>query len=223
LIEAVQRELGANIAFENDVNLAAMGERWRGLGTDVADFVYFHVGTGVGLGLILNGELFRGASGAAGEIAYLPIGVPDPHERRSRRRGTLERSLGAEGVVAMARLEGMAPPLTAKKVFAAARKGDARALRVVATVAERIALALAAVVPVVDPDLVILGGGIGHNGDLLLEPVEAELRAISPFSPRVAVGALGDDAAVEGAVAMALRAAQDRLFARADHGGGIAV
>lgn len=223
LVEAVQRELGTNIAFENDVNLAAMGERWRGLGKDVDDFVYLHVGTGVGLGLVFNGELFRGASGAAGEIAYLPIGVPDPHEPRSRRRGALERSLGADGVVAAARLEGMRPPLTAKKVFAAARKGDDRALRVVAKVAELIALAIASVVPVVDPDLVILGGGIGHNGDLLLEPVTAELRTLSPFHTPISVSALGEDAAVVGAVAMALRAAQDRLFSRADARGGIAV
>ena len=223
LVEAVQRELGTNTAFENDVNLAAMGERWRGLGRDVDDFVYLHVGTGVGLGLVFDGELFRGASGAAGEIAYLPIGAPDPHEPRSRRRGALERSLGAEGVVAAARREGMRAPLTAKSVFDAARKGDDRALRVVDSVAGWIARAIASVVPVVDPDLVILGGGIGHNGDLLLEPVTAELRALSPFLPRLAVSALGEDAAVVGAVAMALRAAQERLFARADARGGIAV
>jgi predicted NBD/HSP70 family sugar kinase len=223
LVEAVQRELGTNTAFENDVNLAAMGERWRGLGRDVDDFVYLHVGTGVGLGLVFDGELFRGASGAAGEIAYLPIGTPDPHEPRSRRRGALERSLGAEGVVAAARREGMRAPLTAKRVFDAARKGDDRALRVVDSVAEWIARAIASVVPVVDPDLVILGGGIGHNGDLLLEPVTTELRALSPFLPRLAVSALGEDAAVVGAVAMALRAAQERLFARADARGGIAV
>ena len=223
LVEEVQHELGTNVAFENDVNLGAMGERWRGLGKDVDDFVYLHVGTGVGMGLVLNGELFRGSSGAAGEVAYLPIGTPDPHEPRSRRRGTLERTLGADGVVAAARLEGMEAPLTAKKVFAAARKGDERALRVVSGVAERIALAIASVVPVVDPELVILGGGIGHNGDLLLEPVVSELRTLSPFAPRIDVSALGEDAAVVGAVAMALRAAQDRLFARTDVRGGIAV
>jgi predicted NBD/HSP70 family sugar kinase len=117
----------------------------------------------------------------------------------------------------------MRAPLTAKRVFDAARKGDDRALRVVDSVAGWIARAIASVVPVVDPDLVILGGGIGHNGDLLLEPVTAELRALSPFLPRLAVSALGEDAAVVGAVAMALRAAQERLFARADARGGIAV
>jgi predicted NBD/HSP70 family sugar kinase len=67
---------------------------------------------------------------------------------------------------------------------------------------------------VVDPELVILGGGIGRNGDLLLEPVEREVRALSPFHPRIEVSGLGEDAEVTGAVAMALQAAQDQLFSR---------
>ena len=66
------------MAFENDVNLATLGERWRGLGKDVDGFVYLHVGTGVGMGLVLNGQLFRGSSGAAGEVGYLPLGAADP-------------------------------------------------------------------------------------------------------------------------------------------------
>jgi predicted NBD/HSP70 family sugar kinase len=67
---------------------------------------------------------------------------------------------------------------------------------------------------VVDPELVILGGGIGRNGDLLLEPVERELRAISPFQPRLEASALGEDAELTGAVALALQTAQDLLFTR---------
>jgi predicted NBD/HSP70 family sugar kinase len=84
----------------------------------------------------------------------------------------------------------------------------------VEVVAERIALAIAAVAPVVDPELVVLGGGIGRNGDLLLEPVERELRALSPFAPRIEASALGDEATVLGAVAAAREAAQDLLFER---------
>ena len=93
----------------------------------------------------------------------------------------------------------------------------------VGVVAERIALAIAAIVPVVDPELVILGGGIGRNGDLLLEPVERELAQISPFKPRIDVSALGEDAELNGAVATALQAAQEQLFSRADARKGIAV
>lgn len=214
LVEAVQRELGTNIAFENDVNLATVGEQWRGLGKDVSNFVYLHVGTGVGMGLVLNGEIYRGSTGAAGEIGYLPLAAGDPHDPANRRRGALESALGAKGVVAAARSAGMSGRLTPKMVFAAARRGDERARRVVTLVAERIALAVAAVVPVVDPELVILGGGIARNGDLLLGPVERELRAISPFLPRVEMSALGEDAELHGAVALSLQAAQDQLFTR---------
>jgi predicted NBD/HSP70 family sugar kinase len=214
LVEAVRRELGTNVRFENDVNLAALGERWKGLGKAVADFVYLHVGTGVGMGIVVDGRLYRGATGAAGEIGHLPLAAADPHDPANRRRGALERALGAAGVVATARELGLPRVRTPKRIFAAARRGDPAARRVVEVVAERIALAIAAVAPVVDPELVVLGGGIGRNGDLLLEPVERELRALSPFAPRIEASALGDEATVLGAVAAAREAAQDLLFER---------
>jgi len=223
LAERVQLELGTKVAFENDVNLATLGERWRGLGKDVDGFVYLHVGTGVGMGLVLNGQLFRGSTGAAGEVGYLPLGGADPRGAKVRKRGALEGGLGASGVVAEARALGMRPPLTPKRVFDAARAGDPQALAVVDTVAGRIALALAAIVPVVDPELVILGGGVGRNGDLLLEPVRREFGTLSPFHPRIEVSALGEDAELVGAVSMALDAAQDRLFARSSRMGSITV
>jgi predicted NBD/HSP70 family sugar kinase len=214
LVEAVQRELGTNIAFENDVNLAALGEQWRGLGKGVEDFVVLHIGTGVGVGLVLGGQLYRGSSGAAGEVGYLPLLGTNPSDPEIRRHGALDAVAGASGVVADAQRRGMPSPLTAKKVFGSARRGDRRAKRTVADEARWIALAIAAVVSVVDPELVILGGGIGANGDLLLEPIEQELATISPFRPRIEVSALREDATLNGAVWMALQAAQDRLFDR---------
>ena len=214
LVEALHERLRTEITFENDVNLATVGEQWRGLGKDVGNFVFLHVGTGVGMGVVLNGELYRGSGGNAGEIAYLPLATSDPHDPDNLRRGALEGAVGAKGVVAVARTVGMKPPLTPKSIFSAARKGDERAMTVVDQVAQRIALSVAAVVSVVDPELVILGGGIGRNGDLLLEPVRRELASLSPFHPRVEISALGDEAALNGAVATALQAAQDRLFVR---------
>jgi predicted NBD/HSP70 family sugar kinase len=214
LVEAVQRELGTKIAFENDVNLAALGEQWRGLGKGVENFVYLHVGTGVGAGLVLNGSLYRGASGAAGEVGYLPLGADDVHDPVSRRRGALDRAAGAAGVAGIARDLGMPAPISAQRVFAQARRGDELARKAVGLEAERIALAIAALVPVVDPELVVLGGGIGRNGDLLLEPIEREVRRLSPFRPRIEVSALGEEAGLHGAIATALQAAQGLLFAR---------
>jgi predicted NBD/HSP70 family sugar kinase len=215
VVEALQRELGTKIAFENDVNLAALGEQWHGLGKGVDDFVFLHVGTGVGAGIVVNGELFRGATGAAGEVGYLPL-ADTPIDRDLRRRGALDTSAGATGVVATARALGMRPPLSAKKVFAAARRGDRIAGEVVAREARLIAMAIGTIVPIVDPELVILGGGIGSNGDLLLEPVGRELAAISPFRPRIDVSVLGDEATLHGAVSIALERAQDQLFSRFD-------
>jgi predicted NBD/HSP70 family sugar kinase len=214
VLESLGAELGPRVVFENDVNLATLGEQRLGLGKEVANFVYLHVGTGVGMGLVLNGELYRGSSGAAGEVGYVPIAVRDPHERTSRRRGALESAVGAQAVMHEAERLGIRDVSEAKDVFEAARAGDRAAGRVVAGVAERIALAIAAVAPVVDPELVILGGAIGRQGDLLLEHVEAELGALSPFRPRLEVSALGEDAELYGAVTLALQSAQDLLFER---------
>jgi predicted NBD/HSP70 family sugar kinase len=109
----------------------------------------------------------------------------------------------------------MRPPLTPKRIFSAARRGERLANRVVDTVAARIALAIAAVAPVIDPQLVVLGGGIAANGDLLVGRIERELKAISPFRPKVVASSLGDDAVLHGAVTTALGAAQAQLFRRA--------
>src|SRR5207247_7693061 len=124
-------------------------------------------------------------------------------------------TVGGVGVVAEAKRLGMRGSLNARRVFGAARRGDPLARRVVALEAKRIAFTIAAITPVVDPELVVLGGGIGRNGDLLLEPVVEEVRRLSPFHTRVEVSVVGEDGAVLGAVAMALQSAQDRLFARA--------
>lgn len=214
IVEAVREELGTNMSFENDVNLAGLGERAAGLGRNVDSFVFLSVGTGVGMALVIDGRLYRGAHGAAGEVAYMPLGMGDPHDPANRRRGAFEESAAAAGVVRLARRMGMRPPLTPERIFAAARRGQPVAMRVVEAEAARLALAIATVTPVLDPELVILGGGIGRNGDLLLEPIERELRQLLPFRPKVAVSALGEDAVLRGAITTALEIARERVFAR---------
>jgi predicted NBD/HSP70 family sugar kinase len=213
VVDAIRAELGIDVEVENDVNLAAIGERWHGLGREVDNFVLLSIGTGVGMGVVLGGQLHQGSTGAAGEIGYLPIGPGDVHDPASRRTGTFEAAVGAGAVVALARQHGMRQVRSAEQVFAAARRGDAPARRIVGVQAERLALGIAAVAAVLDPDLVVLGGGIGHNaGDLLIEPLARELRAVSPFQPRIAVSALGTDAVLQGALATALAAAQEHVF-----------
>src|ERR1700730_16288826 len=214
LVEAVRDELGTNVTFENDVNLAALAEQAHGHGRNVENFVFMSVGTGIGMALVIDGQLYRGAHGAAGEVAYMPLGMGDPHDPANRRRGAFEESAAAAGVVRMAQKLGMRMPQTRETSFVAGRRGHVVASRVVQMEAARLALAIATVTPVLDPELVILGGGIGRNGDLLLEPIERELRQLLPFRPRVVVSALGEDAGLRGAVATALDVARDRVFTR---------
>ena len=214
LVQAVRDELGTNISFENDVNLAALAERAHGLGRNVHNFVFLSIGTGIGMALMVEGQLYRGAHGAAGEVAYMPIGKGDPRDPANRRRGAFEEAAAAVGIIRTARRLGMRPPLTPERIFVAARRGNAVAGRVVQAEAAMLGLAIATVTPVLDPEMVILGGGIGRNGDLLVEPIERELRQLLPFRPRVAVSALGEDAVLRGAVATALEIARELVFAR---------
>jgi len=224
VLDAVRAELGTHVLFENDVNLAALGERRLGLGREVETFIYLHVGTGVGMGIVIDGQVYRGANGAAGEVGYLPLATTDPHDPANRRRGALESTVGAAAMVRAARASGIRRTgLTAAQVLDAARAGDPRATEVVRELGAHLGLALAAIVPVLDPGLVILGGGIGRNGDVLLAPIRRELAALSPIQPTIVLSELGEDAEVLGAVSMALGVAQDRLFARAEAKGDIAV
>jgi predicted NBD/HSP70 family sugar kinase len=223
VLDAVRAELGTHVRFDNDVNLAALGESRFGAARGIETFVYFHVGTGVGMGICLDGGLYRGATGAAGEVGYLPLGEGDPFDPKNRRRGGLESAIGAAAVVRAARAAGLRGAASATEILDLARAGDERAADVVRGLARRIGLALAAVVPVLDPTLVVLGGGIGRNGDLLLDPVRRALASLSPIRPGIEVSELGADAELLGAVAMGLAVAQDRLFARAGTKGAIAV
>jgi predicted NBD/HSP70 family sugar kinase len=118
-------------------------------------------------------------------------------------------------VVRLGRELGLPASITAEQIFAAARRGDPAARKAVDVESRRLAMAIATVTPMLDPELVILGGGIGRNGDLLLDPIESELRRLIPFRPRVVVSALGQDAVLLGAVATALEVAREKVFHRA--------
>src|SRR5262249_44272477 len=148
-------------------------------------------------------------------------GAADPHDRANRRRGALENAIAADGVLVAARRAGVRGAVSAADVFGAAREGDTRARRAVDEDGAGIALSIAAIVPVLDPSLAIVGGGIGRNADVLQEPIERELRALSPFRPRIEPSALGEEAELMGAVSLALDAAQERLFSRVDAGRGV--
>jgi predicted NBD/HSP70 family sugar kinase len=163
---------------------------------------------------VVDGELYRGAAGAAGEVGYLPLWGTDVRDEESRRRGPLDHAASADGIVRAAKAAGMTGPLTAARVFEAAAAGDAKARRVVRAEADRIAMTIAAIAAVLDPELVILGGGIGANEELLIEPVRARFAEVSPFQPRIEVSRLREEATLYGSVSLALAAAHEQLFDR---------
>lgn len=207
VLDELESSLGPVVVVENDANLAALGEHVYGAARDVRVFVCVTVGTGVGMGICVDGALFRGAHGAAGEVGFLPFGK----SASDVQRGQFEDAAAAESVVALAR-ERRLSARSARDVFAAARSGDVQALEVVRVEAERLAFLVASVAAVIDPELVVLGGGVGSNVDLLLEPVEAALRTMTPLAPRIVAGSLGDGAVLSGAIAMGLEAARKLVF-----------
>ncbi|MGV5031969.1 ROK family protein [Streptomyces sp. NRAIS4] len=207
LVDRMREELGVPLEVHNDANLAALGEYTYGVGTGSRLFAYILIGTGLGMGVVSEGRLFTGAHGLAGEIGFLPW----PGRQKPER---LEDAVSGVAVVEAAREFGMSGQLTAKAVFDAARQGNAAALRAVELEGERIAHTVAAAAAVLDPDLVVLGGGLGHSVDLLLRPVQEHVRALTPLRPRIARSRLGEEAVLLGAVATALDTARDVVFER---------
>lgn len=216
-VAALRDALGSQFSIDNDINLAALAEQAHGAGAAASNFVFVSVGTGVGMGIVIGGNLYRGSSGRAGEISFMP--VADGSERLAtpaddvRRHGILETVASADGIMVAARRRGLTA-VTAEEVFRTARSGDPEALQVVHAEAGHIARALAVVIAVLDPGLIVLGGGVGGNADLLLEPIRqrlGELLALSP--PSIEVSKLGRDSVVLGGLAAGLERARDSVLA----------
>jgi predicted NBD/HSP70 family sugar kinase len=211
VVEEIRRRLGETTAIENDVDVATVAERDYGHGRDVSTFAFVSVGTGIGMGLVIDGRLHRGAHGAAGEIAYLPLGPEEADLHEVRRRGALEAAASSAAVVRSARTRGLGRHLSARSVFAAAAGGDVSAQEVVGEEATLVAKALASVVAVVDPELIVLGGGIGRAPGFAAEVAE-RLERLAAFVPEIRVSALGEDAVVDGCLAAGMEQLWERVL-----------
>jgi predicted NBD/HSP70 family sugar kinase len=218
-LEVIRDRFDLPVLVENNVNLAAVGEKWFGLARGVSTLVFISVGAGIGMGVIIGDELVRGAHGAAGEIGYLPL-VGDPFDPRHRLHGGLEDEIGAAGIVA-AFNEGRRPRdpelAAVHEVFDLAEAGNEAARSVVDHVAARLGAAVATVCAILDPELVVLGGGIGGS-PLLLRPVRGSAAALVPITARIETSLLRENAALQGAIAVALDAARTSLLS---HGGAM--
>jgi predicted NBD/HSP70 family sugar kinase len=215
---AMGRRFDAPVLLENNVNLSAIGEQSGGFGRGVSNFVFVAVGAGVGMGIIVGDELVRGVDGAAGEIGYLPSGL-DPFDQSHRLHGGLEDEIGASSVLRIFYEQpdqGGATPESVQQLFELALEGNVAARAVVDHIAQRLGSAIASVCVILNPALVVLGGGIGANR-ALLSPVRATVAALIPLTVRIETTRLGQKAALRGAIAVALRQARSQMFS-ARHG-----
>lgn len=213
VLRELKRTLRTSVAIENDVNMAAIGELEAGVATACHTFVLIAIGTGVGAGIVIDRHLARGAKGAAGEIAYLPIGG-NPAADEARRRGTLEIATAGSGVQRLIRDElrrngrrggrVLTDQSTARDAYDAAALGDPIATRVVRRHTELLAAAILAVVSVVDPEMVVIGGGIGSN-PAVLPLLREEVDRIAAWPVCIETSGLGPRAGLIGAIHHARR------------------
>jgi glucokinase len=218
--DLMQERLGLPVYVDNDANVAALAEFLYGAGRGARDVVLLTIGTGIGGGLILNGEVYRGSTGAAAELGHIVIQEDGPRCQgncpnhgcvEALASGTAIAKAGKEAAerdpdsaLGKALAEG---PIAGRTVTELALAGDGPAREVVAQAGRHIGVALSSLANIFDPDVFVIGGGVSVVGDLLLDPAREELRAraLPPQNERpVKLAELGPDAGMIGAAAMAL-------------------
>lgn len=195
---------GLVVKVENDANLAALGELWHGAGKGRKSLAMLTVGTGIGCGIISNGQIISGANGAGGEAGHMPMGFHQDWQCSCGKYGCLEVTASATGIIRAARefqpFQDM-EKVTAKDVFDAAKEGNEQAMEVIQTAAKALGMASAMIGCIVNPEIFIIGGGVSAAGSILMDPVVDAYRE-NVFSPArqatFALAQLGNNAGIYG-------------------------
>jgi N-acetylglucosamine repressor len=231
LRERLEQALNLPVVVENEVNLLALGESWRGAGQGIPNFVCISLGDGIGAGLILDGQLYRGSQWAAGEIGYLVPGSQVLGQTVDA-YGSLEKQAGSSGIVRRAKQrlaagelssladlsESKSTGLTVEMILAAAQTGDPLAAAVVTEIVDLLSIAVANLIAVIDPKCILLSGDLAGYSDLLIEPIRQRIQGLVPAAmPDIRVSDLKMDAVVFGAVAIVMRHTSDALFVQPFH------
>jgi predicted NBD/HSP70 family sugar kinase len=228
-LEQLQQKYGVKVYVDNDANLGAVAENWWGAGKGVADLVYIKVAHGIGAGYILNGEVYRGAGGVAGEMGHLPID-PNGSPCVCGLKGCLATLVGTPAVAERAKELSKEYPEscfnTNLAIFSglkeAAEKGDRLALRLVDEITDYLAIAIAGYFNLMNPKLAILGGSMAILGEIIVEPLRAKVRdrtLVSTAAADIRVGELGPRAVAIGAATLALEGmfADPQLVSNGEH------
>ena len=219
--EVIEREIGIPIFIDNDANVAALGEKWRGAGADDRDVVFVTLGTGVGGGIIAEGNLIHGTAGSGGEIGHMTV-EPGGFDCTCGKKGCLETVASATGVVKLARKHAEeyagnaqlkfiiddGQEITSKMIFDLAKEGDELAVLVVDRAAYYLGLACSHIGNLLNPAYIVIGGGVSAAGEYLLEQVRTYFADFSFLNVKMIVhiklAALGNDAGIVGAAYLAL-------------------
>lgn len=218
----ISEAVGLPFTLDNDANVAALGERWVGAGENNPDVVFITLGTGVGGGIIAAGQLVHGVAGAGGEIGHVCVD-PNGFDCTCGNRGCLETVTSATGIVRIARqlaeeYEGDSEikaaidngeVVTSKDIFIAAESGDSFCLSVVDKFAYYLGFACANIGATLNPDSIVIGGGVSAAGEFLREKVEHYFKKYTfstvRESTKIKLAVLGNDAGIIGAASLALK------------------
>ena len=221
LKEQIELHTNIPVQVENDANVAALGERWLGAGKNADNVAFVTLGTGVGGGIIINGQIVHGQGGSAGEIGHMTIN-PQGYRCTCGKRGCLETVASATGIVHVARDYAQeyagdselkasldnGDDLTAKDVFDLVKQNDPLALKVTSAVCDQLGLALSIVAVTINPQYIIIGGGVSNAGDFLLQRVQESYNRYVFSSVKktttLTLATLGNEAGVIGAASLIL-------------------
>lgn len=203
-----------SVKVGNDANIAALGEMWKGGGVGYDSIVMVTLGTGVGGGIIQQGRILTGSTGASGEIGHIKVNMEETEVCGCGNKGCLEQYASATGIVNLAKkglpgdscLDGV-EDISAQLIFDGAKAGDAYCLKVVDTFGRYLGLALSNVANVIDPEAFVIGGGVANAGHIILEVVEKYYNENAMYAlknKKFHLAKLGNDAGIYGAVRMVM-------------------
>jgi glucokinase len=215
LKRTLEAELKVPVFIENDANAAAFGEQWRGAAKDIGSLIFLTLGTGVGGGIILDGTIWHGADGMAGEVGHMTI-VPDGRPCSCGNTGCLEMYASSRGIIMnyqeASHSEGRdRATITSAQIYQAARDGDPAALRAVKEMGRSLGIGIANLINIFNPEMVVIGGGVKDAWDLFIDATRNEIKKRAFEYPaartRIVPSVLGDDAGMVGAAALAFQMA----------------
>ena len=208
IAEQLTELTGFPVKAGNDANVAALGEYWKGGGKGCDNMVFATLGTGVGGGIVIEGKLLHGAHGSGAEIGHMVLNRDETIPCNCGKKGCVEQYCSATGIVRLASLKGM-ENVTCKDIFDAGKAGDPLALEVLDQYYDYMGQFLGSLCSVVDPEAVVLGGGVTKAGDVLLKGIEPYFRKYvfhGAGDVSFALASLGNDAGAYGAFKLALDA-----------------